>query len=173
MNATIGMELVLEGESGTDAEELDSLARRLRDRLLELDVADVRLARAAGPVPDGAKPGELIVAGGLAVTLSPVLVRAVVNLVETWLRNRPLRSVKVAVGDRTIEVGHASREEQRRLVDAFVTAAAAAPADGPGDGPAPDPGTPDPGPGDQGQADPGRTAPGHADPGAGDGGDGR
>jgi hypothetical protein len=163
MNATIGMGIVLEGGPDADAEELDSLTRRLRDRLLELDVDDVRPAPAARAVPDGAKSGELIVAGGLAVTLAPVLVRAVLRLVETWMTNRPLRTVTVTVDGRSIELGHATREEQRRLVDAFVAATQAqapVPEGGDGSQAPPDPGS-------------GQDPEGRAGPGEGDGGDGR
>jgi hypothetical protein len=42
------------------------------------------------------------------------------RLVETWMRNRPVRTVKVDIDGRTLELGHASAEQQRHLVDAFL-----------------------------------------------------
>ncbi|MGW9173684.1 hypothetical protein [Streptomyces decoyicus] len=112
--------LDLTGASDTDAEELQSLAEQLRRALLELDVDNVRLARQGGVAPEGAKPGEVIAVGALVVTTVPLLVRQVLQLVDTWLRNRPLRSVTVEIDGDTIELGNASAEDQRRLIDAFV-----------------------------------------------------
>ncbi|MFC9230825.1 hypothetical protein ACFTZI_18005 [Streptomyces decoyicus] len=112
--------LDLTGASDTDAEELQSFAEQLRRALLELDVEDVQLARQGGAAPEGAKPGEVIAVGALVVTAVPLLVRQVLQLVDTWLRNRPLRSVTVEIDGDTIELGNASAEDQRRLIDAFV-----------------------------------------------------
>ncbi|MFD0166055.1 hypothetical protein ACFVJH_18135 [Streptomyces decoyicus] len=112
--------LDLTGASDTDADELQSLAEQLRRALLELDVEDVQLARQDAAAPEGAKPGEVIAVGALVVTTVPLLVRQVLQLVDTWLRNRPLRSVTVQIDGDTIELGNASAEDQRRLIDAFV-----------------------------------------------------
>ncbi|MFI0154993.1 hypothetical protein [Streptomyces lydicus] len=114
--------LDLAGASDTDAEELQSLAEQLRRALLELDVEDVQLARRSAAVPEGAKPGEALAVGALVVTTVPLLVRQVLQLVDTWLRNRPLRGIKVELDGESIELGHASVEDQRRLIDAFVEA---------------------------------------------------
>ncbi|KOG38532.1 hypothetical protein [Streptomyces decoyicus] len=113
--------LDLTGASDTDADELQLLAEQLRRALLELDVEDVQLSRQDGAAPEGAKPGEVIAVGALVVTTVPLLVRQVLQVVDTWLRNRPLRSVTVEIDGDTIELGNASAEDQRRLIDAFVT----------------------------------------------------
>ncbi|WP_030991892.1 hypothetical protein [Streptomyces sp. NRRL S-1813] len=113
--------LVLTGASDTDADELQSLGEQLRRALLELDVEDVQLARQGAAAPEGAKPGEVIAVGALVVTTVPLLVRQVLQLVDTWLRNRPLRSVTVEIDGDTIELRNASAEDQRRLIDAFVS----------------------------------------------------
>ncbi|WP_148589043.1 effector-associated constant component EACC1 [Streptomyces sp. WAC01526] len=114
--------LDLAGAPDTDTEELRSLAEQLRRSLLELDVDDVQFARGGAAAPEGAKPGEAIAAGVLVVTAAPLLVRQVLQLVDTWLRHRPLRGVRVELDGDTIELGHASAEDQRRLIDAFVSA---------------------------------------------------
>ncbi|MGW7634414.1 hypothetical protein [Streptomyces decoyicus] len=113
--------LDLTGASDTDADELQSLGEQLRRALLELDVEDVQLARQGAAAPAGAKPGEVIAVGALVVTTVPLLVRQVLQLVDTWLRHRPLRSVTVEIDGDTIELGNASAEDQRRLIDAFVS----------------------------------------------------
>ncbi|MFK0295278.1 hypothetical protein ACIQU6_33075 [Streptomyces sp. NPDC090442] len=114
--------LGLTGASDTDPEELSALTEQLRRALLELDVDDVRLARGGAPAPAGAKPAEAIAVGALVVTAAPVLVRQVLNLVDTWLRNRPVRTVTVELDGGKIELTNASREDQGRLIDAFVRA---------------------------------------------------
>lgn len=117
---SLGVQLV--GARDSDAEELAHLAGLLRRELLQLDVEDVRVARADGKAPEGAKPGEAVAVGALVVAAAPLLVRQVVTLIDTWLRNRPLRTVRVEFDGRSIELGHATAEEQRRLIDAFLTA---------------------------------------------------
>lgn len=116
------MRLVLSGGDELDQEELGALTAQLRQRLLELDVDDVRLERSGGAPPPGAKSGGLLTVGALAVTLAPAVFRPALRLVETWLQNRPVRTVKVDVDGRTLELGHASPAEQRLLVEAFLEA---------------------------------------------------
>ncbi|WP_329181824.1 hypothetical protein [Streptomyces sp. NBC_01477] len=148
MTAGSGMRLVVSGHADVDQAELDALTAQLRRRLLELDVDDVRLDRSGETAPEGAKSGEVITVGALAVSLAPVLLRPVLRLVETWMQNRPVRSVTVDVDGRTIELGHASAEQQQRLVDAFLDDVRRAPGasgtpdaepapGGPGEDPAP------------------------------------
>jgi hypothetical protein len=116
----LGVELVPTRD--TDEEELAYLAGLLRRELLELDVEDVRVARSTAEPPFLAKSGEAVAVGALVVTVAPLLLRQVIKLIDTWLRNRPLRTVKVELDGRSIELGHASVEDQQRLIDAFVNA---------------------------------------------------
>ncbi|BFO16400.1 hypothetical protein SHKM778_27880 [Streptomyces sp. KM77-8] len=60
--------------------------------------------------------------GALAVTLAPIVLRSVLDLVRTWLENRPVRTVTVTLGDDSLELEGASSADQRRIVDAFLTA---------------------------------------------------
>ncbi|GAA1424964.1 hypothetical protein GCM10009601_30840 [Streptomyces thermospinosisporus] len=144
------MQLVLTGRQDSDQEELDELTRRLRDRLLELDVDDVQLRR-AGDLPEGAKPVDAIAVGALAVTMAPIALRSVVSLVQTWIENRPLRTVSIALGDNSLELEAVSSADQQRLIEAFLAAHEASTAGGgsdDGDDPDEDPddGPEDPGP---------------------------
>ncbi|MFF4062240.1 hypothetical protein ACFYZ8_30505 [Streptomyces sp. NPDC001668] len=118
MSKTVRLELI--GLSDTDDDELLSLGSQLRRCLLELDVADVQLARSTSDVPPGAKSGELIAAGAVAVTASPFVLRQVLKLAEIWLQNRPVRGIKVELGGRTMELSDASEVERERLIDAFL-----------------------------------------------------
>ncbi|MFI9175740.1 hypothetical protein [Streptomyces lincolnensis] len=115
------MIVTLEGAPDGDVVELDELTVQLRADLLELDVERVESVRAT-EAPAGAKPGDAIALGVLAVTLSPIVLRGVFRLLETWLTNRPVRKVRVVFGEDSIELEQASAEDQRRLVDAFIAA---------------------------------------------------
>jgi hypothetical protein len=110
------------GGADVDDEELDSLTGQLRQALLELEVGDVRAGRAGGEVPEGAKSGEGLALGVLAVTVAPVVLRSVVRLVEAWLQNRPVRSVRLELDGRSLELGDATDAEKQRLIEAFLDA---------------------------------------------------
>ncbi|MGY4925185.1 hypothetical protein [Streptomyces sp. 900105755] len=118
MSKTVRLELI--GLPDTDDDELLSLGSRLRRSLLELDVTDVQLERSPSDVPAGAKGGELIAAGAVAVTAAPVVLRQVLKCAEIWLQNRPVRGIKVELEGRTIELSDASEAERERLIDAFL-----------------------------------------------------
>ncbi|NEB01047.1 hypothetical protein [Streptomyces sp. SID13726] len=115
------MTVSLNGSADSDLVELDELTAQLRAELLELDVDRVDTVR-VDEAPAGSKPGEAVALGVLAVTLSPIALRGVLRLLETWMTNRPVRKVRVELGDDSIELEQASAEDQRRLVDAFILA---------------------------------------------------
>ncbi|MEU9350895.1 hypothetical protein AB0D65_07695 [Streptomyces griseoloalbus] len=129
------MRLVLTGRQDGDQEELDELTLQLRERLLELDVDDVELNR-SGDIPDGAKPVDAIAVGALAVTMAPIALRSVLDLVRTWIENRPVRTVALTLGEDSLELEAVSATDQQRLIEAFL-AAHGPDAQGP---PAPEPG---------------------------------
>lgn len=114
------LRLTVAGGADVDDEELDSLTGQLRQTLLELEVDEVRAGRAVGGAPDGAKPGEVVAVGVLAVTLAPVVLRSVVRVVEAWLQNRPVRSVRLEFDGRSLELGDASDAEKQLLIEAFL-----------------------------------------------------
>jgi Flp pilus assembly CpaE family ATPase len=112
-------------ESGADPERLDELTLMLRDELLNLDVDNVEQVR-DGEAPSGTRGLELAALGALLVTLnqSTDVVAHVVNTIREWLKRdpEPTRTVRVTLGDRTIELSAASNEQQDRLVAEFVRA---------------------------------------------------
>ncbi|GAA5031787.1 hypothetical protein [Streptomyces siamensis] len=112
------MDLLLEGDADSDQEELDALTRHLRERLLELEVERAELNR-SGAVPDRAKPGEVIAVGALAVTAEPAVLRGVVQMVASWLRNRPVRAAGISIGEDRLELRGVSSDGQRDLIEAF------------------------------------------------------
>lgn len=111
--------VAIEGGADSDAVEVDRLTAQLRRRLLELDVAAVEPVR-SGEVPPGARSVDPAMLGALAVSLGPALLQAVVGLVEAWSRQRPVRTVRVTIGEDSIDLAGASPDEQRELVALFV-----------------------------------------------------
>lgn len=105
-----------------DDEELDSLAKRLRAELLDLDVYDVVPFDAVGHIPSGAKGLEVTVIGSLLVKLiSKVDVAKVVSALKDWLIRQRLRSIEVTVDGDTLKLTNISSEEQERLVELWVS----------------------------------------------------
>jgi hypothetical protein len=127
MSVVRNMRLVVSGDADVDQAELEALTAQLRQRLLELDVDDVRLARLDGAAPEGAKPGELIAVGTLLVTLGTALLRPTLRLIETWIQNRPVRSVTLDIDGRVLELGHASKAQQQQAIDLYAEAVRSAP----------------------------------------------
>jgi hypothetical protein len=122
MSVSLDVQLV---DPSADEERVDALASQLRRELLEMDVEDVR-RRSAGAAPDGTRALELAAVGALIVTMqqsSELLIR-VVGAVREWLKRdpEPARTVKLTIGDRTIELSAASSEQQDRLITEFVRA---------------------------------------------------
>ncbi|MFE7119325.1 hypothetical protein ACFU99_28315 [Streptomyces sp. NPDC057654] len=123
----IGLRVV--GIDDADHEELHELSMNLRRHLLERGIDDVRIA-GAGALPERAKAGQALAVGALVVSLAPLLVRDALHAVETWMQNRPVRSVTVTLDGRSIELGHASPEDQQRLIEGFLNARASVDHDG-------------------------------------------
>lgn len=105
--------------SDADAAELDEAARVLRSELLELDVRDVRRLSGGSP-PPGARAVDIAIVGSLVVTAAQEMMAAVVRTAERWVGRRSARSVKLTIGEDTIELSGASDEDYRRLVELFL-----------------------------------------------------
>ena len=104
-----------------DAAELEDVTARLRRELLELDVDNVERAT-AGVAPPGTKAVETILIGTLLVTLAKNAgaIGEVVKAVQSWLGDRPSRTVRLELDGDAIELSNASSAEQERLIDLWV-----------------------------------------------------
>src|SRR4051812_28144998 len=102
----LSVTLQVEGEAGGDAQELDEITLRLRQRLLELDVQSVGPVQAGGPPPPGTRSAEVMMIGSLLVTLtrSPELLKTVVGVVQSWLSGQHARAVELQIGGDTLKV---------------------------------------------------------------------
>jgi hypothetical protein len=109
--------LMIHPSSGDVAGDLDELTALLRSELLDMDVQSVEQL-SDEEIPEGAK-GVGDIAGWLVVNLSPDAILTVVTKVADWVtRNR--REVEVSYGGDTLKLGKATREQQQRIVDAWL-----------------------------------------------------
>jgi len=120
MDADVKLEL---SEPGGDPEAVDELLHNLRLELLQLDVDSVSSVP-AGPAPPGSKGVEMAAAAALLVHVkgSVAGLNLVVSAVRAWLsrgKGREL-SVKITIGERTLELTQATPEQQERLVQEFL-----------------------------------------------------
>ena len=115
-------------DADADPERLDQLTQALRRELLELDVDSVDQAT-AGPAPEGTRGLELAAIGALlvkAAASSEMLVK-VIGVVRGWLRSGPprnQRTLRLTIGDQSIELTHATDVQQQQLVDQFIRSVA-------------------------------------------------
>jgi hypothetical protein len=81
------------GGDDLPAEEVDALAHGLLRELRELDVESAELA-AAGPAPAGAKAGEAITLGAVALAVLPAILPKVLDYIQAWVLRGRGRVVK-------------------------------------------------------------------------------
>lgn len=115
------LELAVDAGPGADEDELERLARSLRAELLQLDVDAVEPA-ATGPVPEGARAVEALVAGALVVRLArnSDALSSFVHAVRGWLGANAERRVRIELDGDVLELTGASDDERQRLVDAWI-----------------------------------------------------
>lgn len=120
MDANVRVELV---EPDGDPEVLEVLMRDLRQELLQLDVESVSTVPVAS-APPGSKGLDMAAAAALLVQVqgSVTALSTVVSAVRAWLRRgkESGASVKLTIGDRTLELTRATTEQQERLVQEFL-----------------------------------------------------
>jgi len=112
----VSFSLYIDAGPEADDEESDVLARRLREDLFGLDLDSVELVR-EGPAKAGTK-GHPLTLGALAVTLAPVMVTALMNMLQSWLsrHKEAVITVKGAQGEIAV-TGVPSKEQQQVIKD--------------------------------------------------------
>lgn len=117
---SVGEQVRLRVEAADDEDdgELAELVLLLRTELLDLDVTAVDPAPTDVDAPGGAK-GLVTAAGKLLVWLGPAGLGAVLGKVADWAA-RSGRVVEITVDGDSLKLGRASREQQDRLVEAFL-----------------------------------------------------
>ncbi len=114
------------GDDDASAEQLEAAAGNLREELLGLAVDDVRPVP-GGPAPDGARGVDAVSLGTMLVSL-PVaqpLLESVIDVVRRWTSRSAGRTVKIELDGDLLELSHASRDQQRKLVEDWLRRRAA------------------------------------------------
>ena len=109
--------LVVDG-TGLDLDERAALARRLQNELSGLDLVDEVRQVNAGTLPPGAKAGEAIAFGALAVSLAPEIASHLVEFLVGWLR-RQRTDIKIQIDGQLLE-GPVNREQRDAIVAAYL-----------------------------------------------------
>jgi hypothetical protein len=115
------IEIAVEPLPDADAADLVELAGLLRTELLDTDVDRVEFAREGLP-PSGAKAVDVLAIGSLVVELgrSVQVLLGVVSAVRSWVSGHAVRGVKIQMDGDVLEIGRASSEEQRRLIEIWI-----------------------------------------------------
>lgn len=111
-------------DEGADADLLEQESSSLRRELLELGIDDVAPVN-TGPAPEGARGADAALIGMLSVIFQGALpvVTGIVGVISTWLgAARGGRAVELTIGDKTLKLDSATKQERERLVDEFVAA---------------------------------------------------
>jgi hypothetical protein len=103
----------------SDDEEIAHATLQLRRELLD---ADVDAAEApGGEPPPGSRGVDVAALGALVVNVADSqLLAAVVAAVRSWLAGSPRRSIKLELGEDSLELTGVSSKEQRRLADEWL-----------------------------------------------------
>ena len=118
---TLRLDLALDGDAG--AEELDAATADLLRELRELDVDSAERV-AGGPAPEGTRALEVALLGSLVVKLGQAAVGPVARVLHDWLARRSGRTIKLTLGEDSIELSGGSAAFQREMIETFLRARA-------------------------------------------------
>jgi hypothetical protein len=107
------------GAKGADARELDELTEGLSNELRQIEVRSVgRLSE--GEAPPGSK-GDPFTVGWLLVTLAPIVATKAFDLLFDWAKRAHGRTIKLTIGQNTIELPGATPKEREKLLNKWLT----------------------------------------------------
>jgi hypothetical protein len=113
-----GLTLQIQAGPDDDEEELVELTSRLRDELLDLDIADVALLT-QDTAPEQAK-GLATIAGWLVVQFGSISgLGAVFSVIRDWAA-RTHRQVEITVDGEVLKVSGISAAQQEKIIDVWL-----------------------------------------------------
>lgn len=112
------LSLHVDAGPGVDPQESADLAHRIRQLLLDRDVPRVELAH-TGELPPGAK-GDVVTLTTLAVTLGPIALKGVIDILQSWLTRHERATVTVESGGEKVTMTGTPTREQQQTVAAFL-----------------------------------------------------
>ena len=112
------LKISIDGGAGSDDEEMAVLGQRLRRDIQELDVDAVEFVR-GGAAPAGAK-GDPITLASLAVTLAPVALKSLFDLLQSWIVRHDKASVTIEMGNDKVTLTGSPSKEQLAVIQAAI-----------------------------------------------------
>jgi len=121
MNATTQLQIEIDRTADDDSKELQELTLRLKEDLLQLELEAVDLPNVER-APLGAKVGDPLSWGTIFVTLaaSGGVLTTLIGTIQSWLSRNERHSVKIKIGDDTLEVTNLPSDEQSRLIKHWI-----------------------------------------------------
>jgi hypothetical protein len=118
-NESIDLYVQVGGDPEADKQDIEELARLLTEELNQLDDIESAEPVREGKLPKDAK-GVPAAVGTILVKLAETAgVTALVNVIGSWLSRDKSRTLKLQLGESTLELTSISRVEQRELVEWF------------------------------------------------------
>jgi len=108
----------IDGGAGSDQEELAQLGQRLRRDIQQLDVDGVEFVR-EGAAPAGAK-GDPITLASFAVTLAPVVLKSLFDLLQNWTTRHHNATVTIEMGSDKLTLTGSPSKEQLAVIQAAL-----------------------------------------------------
>jgi hypothetical protein len=102
----------------SDPEEVAQLGQRLRREIQQLDVDSVDFAR-GGEAPAGAK-GDPVTMAALAVTLAPVVLKSLFDLLQGWTSRHDKSTVTIEMGSDKLTLTGSPSKEQLQVIQAAL-----------------------------------------------------
>jgi len=112
------LRISIDGGSGCDEEELAVLGQRLRRDIQQLDVDAVEFVR-GGAAPAGAK-GDPITLASIAVTLAPVVLKSLFDLLQSWTARHNNTTVTIEMGADKLTMTGAPSKEQMAVIQSVL-----------------------------------------------------
>ena len=116
--SSLPLKISIDGGSESDAEELALMGQRLRRDIQQLDVDDVEFVR-GGTAPAGAK-GDAITMASLAVTLAPVALKSLFDLLQSWIMRHDKATVTIEMGNDRVTLTGSPSKEQLAVIQAAI-----------------------------------------------------
>jgi len=118
MSSPSSVRISIDAGAGNDQEELALLGQRLRRDIQQLDVDGVEFVR-EGSAPAGAK-GDPFTLATLAVTLAPVVLKSLFDLLQSWTARHDKATVTIEMGSDKLTLTGSPSKEQLAVIQAAL-----------------------------------------------------
>jgi hypothetical protein len=112
------VKISIDAGAGSDQEEAALLGQRLRRDIQQLDVDEVEFVR-GGAAPAGAK-GDPITMASIAVSLAPVVLKSLFDLLQGWTARHNNATVTIEMGTDKLTMTGAPSKEQLAVIQSVL-----------------------------------------------------